>query len=243
MEINILYEDKDILAVNKPAGLIVHSDGKTKEATLTDWILEKYPETKGVGELMGDVERPGIVHRLDRDTSGVILIAKTKQGHAHLKEQFQARTTMKKYIAFVYGEMKDDYGIIDRPIGRSSGDFRKWSATRGTRGEMREAKTFWNLIAKKDGYSLIEAEPKTGRTHQIRVHLKAINYPIVSDALYADNKPKALGFSRIALHSYSIIFKNLQDKEIKVIAPLPDDFMNAIRELGIEEFAKNKGIC
>lgn len=243
MEINILYEDKDILAINKPAGLIVHSDGKTKEANLTYWILEKYPETKDVGELMGDIERPGIVHRLDRDTSGIMLIAKTKEGHSHLKEQFQSRTIIKKYLAFVYGEVKDDYGIIDRPIGRSSGDFRKWSATRGTRGELREAKTFWTLIARKNGYSLIEAEPKTGRTHQIRVHMKAINYPIVSDSLYSHDKPKSLGFMRTALHSYSIIFKNLEGKEIKIKAPLPNDFMNAIKELGIEEFAKNKGIC
>ncbi|HEY4478231.1 MAG TPA: RluA family pseudouridine synthase [Candidatus Paceibacterota bacterium] len=243
MEINILYEDKDIIAVDKPAGLIVHTDGRTKESTLTDWILEKYPETKNVGELMGDIERPGIVHRLDRDTSGVILIAKTKEGHKCLKDQFQNRTIKKKYLAFVYGEMKDEYGIIDRPIGRSSTDFRKWSATRGTRGEMREANTYWNLIAKKDGYSLIEVEPKTGRTHQIRVHMKAINYPIVSDKLYANTKSKSLGFIRTALHSYYINFKNYKGKNIEIVASLPDDFKYAIKKLDMEEFAKSKGIC
>ncbi len=243
MEINILYEDSDIVAVDKPAGLVVHADGRTKEKTLTDWILKKYPEAKDVGELLGDIERPGIVHRLDRDTSGVILIAKTKEGHICLKEQFQNRTISKRYLAFLYGEVKDDYGIIDRPIGRSSGDFRKWSATRGTRGEMREAKTYWTLISKKDNYSFIEAEPKTGRTHQIRVHFKAINHPIVSDELYAENKEKALGFERIALHAYSINFKNCKGKDIKVIASIPADFKKAIKKLGIEKFAKNKGIC
>src|SRR6185369_6890689 len=180
MEIPILYEDKDILAVNKPAGLVVHPDGKSKGPFLTDWVLEKYPKTKGVGEPIetkdyGVIERPGIVHRLDRDTSGVILIAKTKRGHEVLKEQFQNRTIIKKYLTFVYGEVKEQFGIINRPIGRSPSDFRKWSATRGARGELREAETWYTLIFYRSGYSFLEVEPKTGRTHQIRVHFKAIN--------------------------------------------------------------------
>jgi 23S rRNA pseudouridine1911/1915/1917 synthase len=248
MEIPILYEDKDIVAVDKPAGIVVHPDGKSKGPFLTDWILEKYPKTKKVGEPIetkdyGIIERPGIVHRLDRDTSGVFLIAKTKKGYDYLKKQFQNRTILKKYYAFVYGELKDQFGIINRPIGRSPRDFRRWSATRGARGEMREAETWYTLLASRSGFSFVEAEPKTGRTHQIRVHFKAINHPVVCDRLYAAEKPDALGFSRTALHASSIVFKNCAEKEITVKSPIPDDFKNAFEELGIVEVAKNKGVC
>lgn len=247
-KIDILYEDKDILAVNKPAGIVVHPDGKSKGPFLTDWILNNYPKTKNVGEPVetkdyGIIQRPGIVHRLDRDTSGVILIAKTKAGHECLKEQFHNRTVLKKYLAFVYGEMKEQYGIINRPIGRSPKDFRRWSATRGARGEMREAETWYHRFAHRVGYSFVEVEPKTGRTHQIRVHFKAINHPIVSDMLYAPDKPEALGFKRNALHAYSIEFINCQGKKITAIAPMPKDFKEGLKELGIVEVAKNKGLC
>lgn len=243
--ITILYEDPDILAINKPAGLVVHSDGRTEEPTLVDWIIKKYPKTKGVGEpiVTGEgktIERPGIVHRLDRGTSGVILIAKTKKGYAHLKEQFQNRIVSKKYFAFVYGDMKEKYGIINRPIGKSPSDFRRFSATRGAKGEMREAETWWTMIAFKSGFSLVEIEPKTGRTHQIRVHFKAINHPVVCDRLYASDKPVALGFQRTALHAFFISFKSRKGKEIMVTAPLPKDFKEAMKELGMEEFAKKR---
>ena len=246
--IEILYEDTDIVAINKPSGLVVHTDGKTKEPLLTDWILAKYPKTRNVGEPIVTkegvtLERPGIVHRLDRGTSGVLLIAKTYEGHAHLKEQFQNQTIIKKYLTFVYGEVKDQYGIINRPIGRSPRDFRRWSATRGARGELRDAETWYTLLVARAGYSFLEMEPKTGRTHQIRVHLKAINHPVVCDTLYAAEKPVALGFTRTALHSYELEFINLLGKKIKVKAPLPADFLNAFEELGILEVAKNKGLC
>lgn len=247
-KITILYEDKDIVAINKPSGIVVHPDGKSKGPFLTDWILKEYPKTKNVGEPVetkdyGVIERPGIVHRLDRDTSGVILIAKTKKGHAHLKEQFQERTLTKKYLAFVYGEIKDRFGIINRPIGRSPADFRRYSATRGARGEMRDAETWYELLAYRVGYSFVEVEPKTGRTHQIRVHFKAINHPIVCDGLYAPEKEPALGFKRNALHAYSIEFMNTLDKKILVKAPIPADFKEALEELGITEVAKTKGLC
>src|SRR4051812_44282800 len=124
MEIHILYEDADIVAVNKPAGLVVHSDGKTVEPTLADWVLEKFPQTVEVGEPIittdgRTISRPGIVHRLDRETSGVMLVAKTHKGFECLKKQFQSHEIKKEYHAFVYGEMKSRGGTIDRPIGRS----------------------------------------------------------------------------------------------------------------------------
>src|SRR3990167_5701413 len=125
---DILYEDSDILVINKPAGLVVHSDGRTKEPSVSEWFVEKYPESKDVGEKMGEIERPGVVHRIDRETSGALILAKTKEGHAFLKEQFQNREIEKVYHAFVYGNLKDDRGTINLPIGKSASDFRKWSA-------------------------------------------------------------------------------------------------------------------
>lgn len=233
MEPTILYEDLDILAINKPSGLVVHSDGKTKEPNLVDWLLSKYPEIKGVGEpgrnAKGEeVLRSGIVHRLDRDTSGVMLVAKTQEAFENLKSQFQNHEIQKTYQAFVVGEMKTDRGVIDRPIGRSSKDFRMWSAQRGARGELREAVTEYKVISKSGGYSFVEIYPKTGRTHQIRVHFKAINYPLVGDPLYAPTVENKLGFSRTALHSKEVVFTGLDGKENKISSPYPEDFSEAL---------------
>ncbi len=236
MKINILYEDKDIVAVNKPAGLVVHPDGKTMEPALTDWILKTYPNTTGVGEPIestqhGTIERPGIVHRLDRWTSGVLLIAKTKKAHALLKEQFQNQLIQKKYYALVHGDMKEQWGTINKPIGKSPKDFRRWSAGRGARGEMRPAETWWTNLGFKDGYSFVEVEPKTGRTHQIRVHFKSIQHPVACDMLYAPDKGCTLKLARTALHAYSAAFTNTAGKLITVLAPLPEDFQGALEEL------------
>ncbi len=233
MNIEILYEDGEVVAVNKPAGLVVHSDGKTKEPSLVDWVLEKYPEIKDVGEpgrnASGEtVLRPGIVHRLDRETSGVMLIAKTKESFELLKKQFQNHEVKKTYHAFVVGEMKTEKGTIDRPIGRSSKDFRMWSAQRGARGEMREAITDYKVLLRGLGYSFVEVNPRTGRTHQIRVHFKAISYPLVSDSLYAPKHENTLGFNRQALHSYKIVFVDTLGALREVTAPYPDDFTHAL---------------
>jgi 23S rRNA pseudouridine1911/1915/1917 synthase len=235
MEPTILYEDKDILAINKPAGLVVHSDGRTEESTVVDWFISKYPESKDVGEKMGDVERPGVVHRIDRETSGVLLLAKTNQGHALLKKQFQNHEIEKVYHAFVYGLVKEDRGTIKLPITRSTGDFRKWSAQRGGRGEKREAITYFEVLKRSAelGVTLVEAKPKTGRTHQIRVHFQALHHPVVSDSLYANSKPKLLGFERTALHAKKLIFTNLEGEKITVEAPYPEDFQNALKSLGL----------
>ncbi|MBI2086807.1 MAG: RluA family pseudouridine synthase [Candidatus Zambryskibacteria bacterium] len=238
---NILYEDKDILVINKPAGLIVHPDGRTKESSVSDWFAKKYPEAKNVGEPIQlssgqEVERPGVVHRIDRETSGVLILAKTKEGHTYLKEQFQNREIEKTYHLFVYGNVKDDRGTIDLPSGRSTGDFRKWSAKKGgTRGEIREAVTEFKVLKRSpDGLAtFIEAKPKTGRTHQIRVHFQALHHPVVVDSLYAKNKPKLLGFERLALHARKITFKGMKGEEITAEAPYPEDFQKALKTLGL----------
>jgi 23S rRNA pseudouridine1911/1915/1917 synthase len=239
MDLETLYEDSDILVVNKPAGLVVHPDGRTKEPSVSEWFAAKYPDSKDVGESIektsGEViERAGIVHRIDRDTSGILLLAKTHAGHAALKEQFMNREVEKAYHAFVYGVMKEDRGTINLPIKKASGDFRKWSAQRGGRGEEREALTYFEVLKRDEAHkaTLVEAKPKTGRTHQIRVHFLAIHHPVVADGLYAASKLPILGFERLALHARKIGFRNLKGEKIEVIAPYPADFQAALDSMG-----------
>ena len=238
MNIPILYQSTDILAINKPAGLVTHSDGKTKESTLADWVLENFPQAKNVGEPItlssGEIiHRPGIVHRLDRETSGVMLIALTEKGFDLLKGQFQDRDIKKKYHAFVYGIVKENEGVIDRPITRSRKDFRLWSAQRGGRGEARDAVTDYKVLQRdqEKDVTFIEASPHTGRTHQIRVHFKAINHPVVADSLYAPKREPILGFKRLALHAKQITFTTLEREEVTVEAPYPEDFQFALSAL------------
>lgn len=235
----ILYEDSDMLVINKPAGLVVHSDGRTKEPSVSEWFVDKYPDSKDVGESIektsGEViERAGVVHRIDRDTSGILLLAKTKEGHAHLKAQFQNREVEKAYHLFVYGLMKEDRGSINLPIKKSSGDFRKWSAQRGGRGEEREALTYFEVLKRDETHkaTFVEAKPKTGRTHQIRVHFLAIHHPVVADGLYAASKLPILGFERLALHARKIGFMNLKGEKVEVEAPYPADFQRALDSIG-----------
>lgn len=243
MNIPILHEDKDLLVINKPAGLVVHADGKTEEPTLVDWLLETYPNIKDVGEPIETINqktkeavkifRPGIVHRIDRETSGCLLVAKNQETFLFLKKQFQERSVKKTYKAIVWGFVKNDEGIIDAPIGRSKNDFRQWTAQRGARGEMREAITEYKVLERfeKDGerFSFLEIHPLTGRTHQIRAHFKYLNYPIVCDSLYAPNRACALGFSRLALHAAEIEFTHPNGSKMKIEAPLPEDFNQALK--------------
>ncbi len=251
VQIPILFENEDLLVINKPAGLVVHSDGKTVEPSVTDWVLTHFPDMESVGEPMVlnkntdkelVIKRPGIVHRLDRDTSGVLVLAKTQESFLHLKAQFQEREITKTYRTVVWGITKDSEGRIERPIGRSKTDFRKWSAERFARGELRPAITDYKTLAhipdvapafgettqqKKipHNFSYLEVYPKTGRTHQIRVHLKAINHPVVSDSLYAENHPQVLGFSRTALHALRIEIEDTKGVMHLCQAPLPADFV------------------
>lgn len=232
----IIYEDDALLVVNKPAGLVVHEDGKTDEETLCDWVRRERPALVGVGEPMrlqnGTViDRPGIVHRLDRDTSGVLVLAKTQDAFLYLKEQFKNHTLEKHYRAFVYGEVREVHGTIDQPIGRSRKDFRLWSAGPDAGGKLREAVTRYSLLATHDSFSYLDLEPKTGRTHQIRVHLKSIGYPIVCDARYAPGKEPALGFTRLALHAHSLTLTHPSGTHMTFEAPEPADFREGIAQL------------
>ena len=235
MDIKIIYENEEVLVVNKPAGLVVHSDGKTDEPTLVDFILKNYPEIEGVGEPAiydgKEIARPGIVHRLDRETSGVIVIAKTQDSFLNLKKQFQGREITKTYNAFLYGVVKDKSGIIDLSIGRSKSDFKQWSAQHGARGELREAVTHYKVLKENKDFTYVEVVPKTGRTHQIRVHFKAINHPVVCDKIYAPKRKCELDFERLALHACSLSFKLQSGEIITAEAELPQDFEQALEAI------------
>jgi 23S rRNA pseudouridine1911/1915/1917 synthase len=216
MKIKILYEDSDILVIDKPAGILVHPDNHSKEKTILDWAVKKYKKAQ-------------LVHRLDRDTSGVLILAKNQKAHEFLKKQFQGRQVKKVYHAVVSGIVKNDRGVINKPIGRSPRDFRRHLSGRGARGEMREAITEYKVLKRLKNFTYLEISPKTGRTHQIRVHMKFINHPIVCDSLYDPGKPCPAGFSRLALHAKSIEFKNLKGKIIKIESPLPKEFQKVIK--------------
>ena len=219
MDLQILYEDADIVAINKSAGLVTHSDGRTKEETAEDWFKEKYPEVS--------VERP-YTHRLDRDTSGVLVFAKNEAAYEFLRKTFHDKKVQKTYLAFVYGAPKSKEGIIDFGIGRSRKDFRLRSAQPKARGRLREAITHYRVLDETDNHTLLELRPETGRTHQIRVHLKAIHHPIVGDSLYAPNHKSALGITRLGLHAYKINLPLPSDRTVLIVAPIPSDLAPAL---------------
>lgn len=241
-DITILYEDEDVIVINKPSGIMVHGDGRSTEPTVVDWFLAHTPASRGVGEpgLAQDgtpLERSGVVHRLDKETSGVLILAKTQSGFTHLKEQFHERLVRKEYRAFIYGTLKEKWGTITRPIGRSPRDFRMRSAERGARGVLRSAVTDWELLQQSGTHAYVRVIPKTGRTHQIRVHLRSIGKPIVGDTLYASREVEQnnnLGFSRLALHAYSLKISLLSGEEKTYIAELPSDFSDALTSIATQ---------
>src|SRR3989344_2701408 len=244
MNIPIIWEDDEVIAINKPVGLVVHPDGRNKEETLVDWVHAHYPQIAldEVGESIvltggGEIKKPGIVHRIDRETSGGLLVAKTHASFENLKAQFQARTIKKNYKALAYGVFKEPHGTIDRKIGRSTSDFRKWSAEYGARGELREAVTEYQVLGEGEvegtKLSYVDVFPHTGRTHQIRVHLKAVGHPILCDKLYAPKMPCVAGVDRVALHASSVEFKTLKGEVKRVEAPLPPAFRGGLAELGL----------
>lgn len=232
-QVSVIVETKEVLVVNKPAGLIVHSDGRTEEPNLCDWILEKYPEIAGVGEPIAregkeNIPRPGIVHRLDRETSGVLIVARTQEAYEHIKQQFKDRKIKKEYDVFVYKEVTDLSFTIDEPIGRSSGDdFRKYSVPPYIRGDARPARTDFVVKTATEQATHLTAYPKTGRTHQIRVHLKSIHHPVVCDSLYASGKECLWGLDRQALHARRITFRLPDGQSIAAEADLPMDLKQA----------------
>ena len=233
MDFQILYEDDVIVAINKPAGVMTHPDGHTTDQTVSDWFGTRYPQSIGVGETQrltdgSEVARPGVVHRLDRDTSGVLILVKTQEAHVFFKAAFQERLTKKTYLAVVYGTMKEEKGTIEFSIGRSRKDFRLRSAQPKARGTLREAITHYEVIDEIGTHSLLKVTPETGRTHQISVHLKALHHPVVCDPLYSPGKPCDLGTSRLALHAASLDLPLPDGTNVHISAPVPQDLQKAV---------------
>lgn len=238
-----IYSDSDVLVINKPAGWLTHEDGKTDAPTVVEWFLEQAPQALGVGEVGfatdgTPLDRSGIVHRLDRETSGVLILAKNQEAYTHLKQQFHDRLVHKEYRAFVYGRIHDRFATINRPIGRSSKDSRLRSAMKGAKGTLREAITDLERIGvgewEEETFSYVKLVPKTGRTHQLRVHLRAIDRPIVGDQLYATHileKSTNLGLNRLALHAYILGLTLPNGREERFIAPVPQSFEEAAERI------------
>ena len=214
---------------------MVHGDGKTKKKTLADWLLEKYPAIKKVGEPMDIngkiIHRPGIVHRLDKETSGVLVIAKNQKTLEELKEKFKERKVKKVYEAVVFGWLKDDKGRISASIGRSA-KFGKFIASRGKRGQLREAITDYRVVKrfideKERKWTHVKVFPQTGRTHQIRVHFNYLNHPVSCDKLDGGEKDCVTGLPRLALHASSIEFE-IRGKKMAFVALPPPDFRKVL---------------
>ncbi|MCR4325241.1 MAG: RluA family pseudouridine synthase [Patescibacteria group bacterium] len=231
----VLAETEEMLALDKPAGLIVHSDGRTEEPSVAEWLAKEYPALKGIGGAWvspqgENIDLNGIVHRLDRTTSGVLLVAKTSEMYGYLKSEFKARRIEKTYRVYVHGHMENEKGIIVAEIMRSSESPRRWYARVCEKSDKRAAITEWELLEKLsdpatgEPASYVEARPRTGRTHQIRVHLAHIGHGIVADRLYAPECAPILGFTRPALHSHSISLTLPSGQKAEFTAPLPPDF-------------------
>ncbi|MGQ9619278.1 MAG: RluA family pseudouridine synthase [Candidatus Aminicenantia bacterium] len=214
--IEILYEDDYIVVINKRAGIVVHSGAGVKRRTLVNALLFHRPEIAGVGS----EKRPGIVHRLDKETSGVMVVAKNDFAYHFLQKEFKERRVKKEYIAIVKCRLKEGKGRIELSIGRDKKDRKKISTRTSS---PREAITEYEFLKELgNGFELLSVKPETGRTHQIRVHLKAIGCPIAGDKKYGGPF-----YKRLALHSYSISFVHPYSKEeMKFIAPLPEDFLD-----------------
>lgn len=222
--IDILYEDSDIIVVNKPKGMVVHPANGNPDGTLVNAVMAICKNSlSGIG---GEI-RPGIVHRLDKDTSGVIIVAKNDKAHINLSEQIKNHKVEKTYIALVKGFVKENEATINMPIGRSTNDRKKMAVNKNGKNAI----THFKVIERFKNYTLLQVKIETGRTHQIRVHLSEIGYPIVGDTTYSNGKNE-WGIEGQCLHAKSLKFKHpITCKEMFIEAPLPEYFQKVIEEL------------
>lgn len=242
MKFPVLFENKHAVVIDKPVGIIVHPDEKQEEYTIADWMKETY----GVVGI-GDEGREGVVHRLDRNTTGVLVLAKDNIAFTLFKKQFRDHTARKVYRTIVEGHIRHDTGMIDLPIARAKSDFRKRTVvdmfSKDQRGEEREAITRYKVLGRAvalDGrnYSYVECYPLTGRTHQIRAHFRGIRHPIIGDDLYGSLHGKDVA-PRSMLHAYSITIEVPEETEGKKIltvkASIPGDMKETLKALNFPE--------
>lgn len=232
IKIDILFQNENFMIINKPAGLQVHPSDSEKEQTLTNALIIGFPEIAAVHDGSQDSwMRPGIVHRLDKDTSGIIVVAKNIKTFTELKRQFADREIIKNYVAVVYGNLERKSGVVDKAIARAA-SFKKQKIAQGkTKGLARTAITEYRVIRRYDEFDLVEAIPKTGRMHQIRVHLASLEHPIVGDRKYKRKNivPQKM-IKRHLLHAQRLEFE-LWGKKFQFSADLPDDFAEFLKGL------------
>lgn len=229
--IEVLYEDEDLAVVNKPAGLIVHPGAGSKAGTLAAAFLHRFGNLSAVGGPL----RPGIVHRLDKGTSGALIVARNDAAHRCLVDEFRDRRVEKTYLALLHGRMKEDSGRIELPVAR---DLRRRTRMTARRREGRPAHTDWRVRARLDGFTLVEANLRTGRTHQLRVHFAALGHPVVGDTLYGAPRVVRAGGAELSplgrnfLHAARLRFTHPRSGEpVEVRAPLPEELRAYLREL------------
>jgi 23S rRNA pseudouridine1911/1915/1917 synthase len=219
--LSVLYEDEDLLVIDKPAGLTVHPAPGTPNHTLVNAVLARLPELPDTGDRL----RPGIVHRLDKDTSGLVLVAKNRLALSKLTDQFKTRSVLKVYLVLVRGHLSPESGFIDAPIGRDPSNRKRMAVV----DSGREARTKYRVIKYTGNCTLIEVMPETGRTHQIRVHLSAIGYPVVGDKTYG---VKSAFLSRQFVHAHRLGFRlPSSDEYVEFESELPSDLEQALERL------------
>ena len=232
--LEILYEDDSLIIINKPAGLVVHPAAGHESGTLVNALLAHCQNLAGIG----GVQRPGIVHRLDKDTTGAIAIAKTDQAHQHLQAQLKAKTARREYLGIVYGSPSADSGTIDQPIGRHPVDRKKMAVVPVEKGG-RPAVTYWQIRERLSNYTLMHFQLETGRTHQIRVHSAYMGHPIVGDPVYSSGRSVGVNLPGQALHAWRLTLQHPVTQEwIEVTAPVPKTLttlLEVLRRRGISQ--------
>ncbi|MFH1564352.1 MAG: RluA family pseudouridine synthase [bacterium] len=229
VKLDIISETDDYLVINKPAGMLVHPTDKNEDDTLANGLLAYFPDIKNVGE---DVLRAGIVHRIDRDVSGALVVAKTQKMFEHLKSQFQNREIKKIYLALVYGKLSDSSGKIDFPIGINKHIGKMAARSKTTDIESKSAVTFYEVLKQFQHYGFLKIEIKTGRTHQIRVHLNALGYPVVGDEIYRPKNLKTrVNLDRIFLHAHILGFNDLDGEWKEFTCEMPEELKGFLEKL------------